>query len=299
MDVVPQNDTTLFAAWDVSPELILDPEGSFESIEFDWTDFGRSCDEFGYFDVVTDRIWHEYLSTSVEMEPGSSNVILSSTFSGVGTVEFGYLGGDTDWMVCFVDGERSDLVPRMEFEGGSMGAMLFTKYEVKVLSPGKHRLELAFVSDGPTVCGYSYSCQVGEMKWTEAEPQVTVEFDAMGGEIGAVKRDYQSGSTYGSFPVMSQRSGFEFLGWFTDPVGGERKTVSDFIDFTVTKLYAHWGTDLGTALNNRQLDFSSSGVTGWEGQSGVSHDGVASVASGWLEWNETNMLSRRLVARVS
>lgn len=304
VDVVPQQDTTLFAAWDVPPELILDPEGSFESIEYDWTDFGRYCDELGYFDeanmsyVVTDRLWHEYLRTTMEMTPGSSNVFLSATFSGAGIVEFGYLEGNTDQMICYVDGERTDLDTKVEQFGDPMGAfMFFTKHEVKVLSSGNHRLELVLASEGSKSYGYLSSCQIGGMKWAAAKSGVMVEFDAMGGEIDKEAQAYQSGNAYGSFPALSERSGFEFLGWFTDPVGGERKTESDLVDFEVTKLYAHWRTDLGMALNNTRLEFSSSGATGWDGQCGVSHDGVASAASGWLEWNETNTLSTTLNGR--
>ena len=294
VDVVPQKDTTLFATWDVPPELILDPEGSFESIEYDWTDFGRSCNELGYFDetnmsyVVTGRLWHEYLSSALgEVPSGASNVVLSAMFGGAGMVEFGYLQGDTDRMICYVDGERTAITSKLELSGGSMG-MLTAKYEVKVLSPGEHCLELVVAADDRSYYG---PCQIGGMKWTAANSRVTVVFDAMGGEIEKAAQEYRSGSAYGLFPALSERRGFEFLGWFTDPVGGERKTESDLVDFTVTKLHAHWKADLGTALNNTQLDFSSSGVTGWEGQSGVSHDGVASAASGWLEWNETNTLS--------
>ena len=299
VDVVPQKDTTLFATWDVPPELILDPEGSFESIECDWTDFGRSCNEAGYFDetnlsyVVTDRLWREYLSKWVEMTPGSSNVVLSATFSGAGIVEFGCLDGSTHRMVCLVDGERTDLVCRQELVGDSMGIMsLTTKYEVKVLSSGSHRLELVLASDSPkSSYGYSSLCRIGGMKWTAAKSRVTVEFDAMGGELEKEVQGYRSGNTYGSFPALSERGGFEFLGWFTDPVAGERKAESDLVDFTATKLYAHWRTDLGTALGNDKLQFESLGATGWTGLSGVTHDGIAAASSGWLEWGETNALT--------
>ena len=73
--------------------------------------------------------------------------------------------------------------------------------------------------------------------------------------------------------------------------GGGEVVATDLVDFTVTELYAQRSVDLNEALDNRDLAFVSGGPTGWAGQSGVSHDGIAAAASGFLDYNETNTLS--------
>ena len=297
--IVPPGDITLFATWDVPPESIIDPQLSFEGIEYEWNDFGRTFNEYGYLDetnfeyVVTNRVWREYLRTECEVESGSSNTFLNARFSGVGTVSFETLSGPMDQLVCLVDGEGLPLDVRME-EGNPYSS---SWYSVKVLSPGDHILELVAAVKGKEGGAETYDgtvwygFDVGGMVWTQAKSRIVVEFDPKGGEIDSPTKSFRTGNAYGSFPVLDERSGFEFLGWYTDPVGGERKDESDFVDFEVTKLYAHWRTDLGTALNCSGHAFGSAGPTGWDGQSGVTHDGVAAAASGWLEWNETNTLS--------
>ena len=297
---VPLEDTTLFAVWDVPPEMIIDPKESFESLECDWYDYGRSYDEQGYLDesnlvyVVTNRVWHEYLISESELAPDASNVFLAATFSGAGRVDFGYLSGSMDRLVCLVDGKRQDLVVRLKDESNPyMGYA----YSVKVLTGGEHTLELVATAAPEAYWSQCYYYSIGEMVWSNAEAQVTVAFDPMGGTANRTTQTYLTGSTYGSFPSIASRPGFTFLGWFTDPAGGEQKVESDLVDFETTTLYARWKTDLGTALNNKELQFASTGVTGWDGLSGITHDGIAAAATGWLEWNETNVLSTTVNGR--
>ncbi|MCM1114715.1 MAG: InlB B-repeat-containing protein [Clostridium sp.] len=75
-------------------------------------------------------------------------------------------------------------------------------------------------------------------KWT-ALP-VEISFDANGGEIRGKAPTYYYMSEYGSFPE-ALCAGYELIGWFTEPEGGEMVLETDVIDFTEPiTLYAHW-----------------------------------------------------------
>lgn len=65
-----------------------------------------------------------------------------------------------------------------------------------------------------------------------------VRLDANGGvcEVESVERE--AGEKYGDLPTAT-RKGYEFLGWFTDPTGGDEVTSNTLVMVGVT-LYAHW-----------------------------------------------------------
>ena len=72
-------------------------------------------------------------------------------------------------------------------------------------------------------------------QWRQLSFQIT--FDANGGEGGDV-RTYNYGVQIGNYPVPSM-SGYEFLGWFTSPVGGTQISQGMTVTANAT-YYAQW-----------------------------------------------------------
>ena len=84
-------------------------------------------------------------------------------------------------------------------------------------------------------------------KWTANT--YTITFDANGGEVDPSSKEVTYGETYGELPTPT-RTGYEFLGWFTDKENGER--ITDTSKVTVTSdqtLYAHWKAKLKITIN--------------------------------------------------
>ncbi len=74
--------------------------------------------------------------------------------------------------------------------------------------------------------------------WTTDQ---TVKFNGNGGKAAEQTKLFTMGGTYGGLPVAS-RSGFAFLGWFTEAVGGTAVTAADTVpDILSRTLHAHWG----------------------------------------------------------
>lgn len=84
----------------------------------------------------------------------------------------------------------------------------------------------------------------------------TVTFNANGGTTPTPSKSVTYNSTYGNLPVPT-RSGYEFLGWFTDPNNGVQVTSSTTVTITDAQiLYAHWKVlaILHVVQNNQKYD---------------------------------------------
>lgn len=68
----------------------------------------------------------------------------------------------------------------------------------------------------------------------------TVTFNANQGTTPTPSKTVTYGSTYGTLPTPV-RSGYAFLGWFTDPDAGTEVKDTDTVSITANQtLYAHW-----------------------------------------------------------
>ena len=68
----------------------------------------------------------------------------------------------------------------------------------------------------------------------------TVTFNANGGTTPTATKDVTYTSQYGTLPTPT-RTGYAFLGWFTDPHNGTQITSSTTVTITAAQtLYAHW-----------------------------------------------------------
>lgn len=78
-------------------------------------------------------------------------------------------------------------------------------------------------------------------KWTANE--YTVTFDANEGTVTPESKTVTYDGTYGELPTP-KRSGYKFLGWFTDLTGTDKVTADNKVSITAAQtLYAHWSED--------------------------------------------------------
>lgn len=94
-------------------------------------------------------------------------------------------------------------------------------------------------------------------KWTKIFINIT--FDGNGGTSNAAPRRYIYGEAYTKLPT-AYLNGYKFLGWFTEPEGGEEITVDSTVMFPYEgTLYAHWeefseGEIVVTVHTNRSVE---------------------------------------------
>lgn len=91
-------------------------------------------------------------------------------------------------------------------------------------------------------------------KWTANE--YTVTFDANEGTVTPENKTVTYDGTYGELPTP-KRSGYKFLGWFTDLTGTDKVTANNKVSITAAQtLYAHWSEDdskYSLWVNNTQV----------------------------------------------
>lgn len=94
-------------------------------------------------------------------------------------------------------------------------------------------------------------------KWTKI--LINITFDGNGGTSNAAPRRYSYGEAYTKLPT-AYLNGYKFLGWFTEPEGGEEITVDSIVEFPYEgTLYAHWeefseGEIVVTVHTNRSVE---------------------------------------------
>ena len=94
----------------------------------------------------------------------------------------------------------------------------------------------------------------------KTEPnQVDVTFDAQGGTCAEVSRTHMYGDDYGELPVAT-REGYEFSGWFTQPLSGERVTPTTIATSNAT-VYAQWLCEVTFDACGGETDEGSRTVT--------------------------------------
>lgn len=69
--------------------------------------------------------------------------------------------------------------------------------------------------------------------------EITVKFNAGGGDVSVGSAKYTVGKAYGTLPTP-HRSGYEFVGWFDSFILGNRITTSSIVSKSVSTLYARW-----------------------------------------------------------
>ena len=128
-------------------------------------------------------------------------------------------------------------------------------------------------------------------KWTANE--YTVTFDANGGKVTPESQTVTYDGTYGELPTPT-RSGYKFLGWFTDLTGTDKVTANNKVSITAAQtLYAHWSEDeskYSLWVNNTQVTAKNA--------DDVFNDGTVSYDAGTntLTLNDCNITANALQA---
>ena len=81
---------------------------------------------------------------------------------------------------------------------------------------------------------------IGDVAFIELE-SLTVTFDARGGDVEEEQRRVEERCKIGKLPLPT-KTGYEFLGWFTELVGGEEVTAETVVTKDMT-VYARWKCD--------------------------------------------------------
>lgn len=116
----------------------------------------------------------------------------------------------------------------------------------RLLSAGQYRYELAaivanyYLEDGKLMTGWNtitlWSSDFAVVEG--ATKGYSVSFNTCGGTTSLNQTVISAGMSMGNLGV-AQRPGYVFLGWFTEPDGGQRIT-SDYVPQGDMTLYAHW-----------------------------------------------------------
>lgn len=86
----------------------------------------------------------------------------------------------------------------------------------------------------------------------------TIRFNPNGGEVSRTEKDVTRNQQIGELPTPTKYAN-TFIGWYTEPDGGEQWTASTTYQRTEdTTLYAHWETD---PEYSRTLNFNANGGT--------------------------------------
>lgn len=117
----------------------------------------------------------------------------------------------------------------------------------------------------------------------EAENYV-LTFDVNGGDaLPSSTKQITFNDHYGTLPIPSN-GGATFLGWFTDPIGGEEITASTIVDTVGSRtVYAHWEYEFGhtETIEHVTLTPGTYLVEVWGAQGGKSDHGTAGGKGGY------------------
>lgn len=84
-----------------------------------------------------------------------------------------------------------------------------------------------------------YSSETLYAHWKSNTIISTITFNANGGSVSTTSKQVNCGDVIGTLPVPT-RTGYTFLGWFTDATNGTKVTSTTTINVTALTLYAHW-----------------------------------------------------------
>ncbi len=200
-------------------------------------------------------------------EMGSDLAIGTSTGLGWGN---GYsqlcdVGDDQDYYLRFCaksSVEGAKMYIRWGFSGSFESVTLTKSWKIYTVLLPKNRFYGAALHPYFDKKGTYYlnSLAMGIGRTTNVTPE--------SGSYAADPVTVTRGSTLTSMPTPA-RSGYSFVGWFTEAEGGERVTTSTVINSVSLRLYAHWVKDVSytpvkTLVSNGHLYELYDNQMGWE-----------------------------------
>lgn len=212
-------------------------------------------------------------SASATRSGGTVTVSIPWSTSGTGYYGAAYVGGTQ------VFSRRGSPTAWADFGGSGTRTLIYSdQYGAQTYDIGL-QVDIQPYQES-TSRGYgTVSCSI-------AAAQFTVTFDPTPGTTPTASKTVTYGEPYGELPTPV-RSGYAFLGWFTDPDAGTEVKAEDTVDITAdTILYAHWdamsilhikdGNDIITCTNIQVVDNGTvRKIIGcYSVEDGVVHQGV-------------------------
>lgn len=163
----------------------------------------------------------------------SGTIISTGTYAinNTNTMTIGVEGGNVDSSNPLIMGVSNGVYSNADFsfyDGVIKGKNAAISNEGKV----------ANIEAGYTLFSYEEIIDGQNYKVKYLGIPVTVTFNPNGGHVSGATRTVASGKKIGTLPDPA-KSGYEFLGWFTELVNGQQIDENTIINGTIT-FYAHW-----------------------------------------------------------
>ncbi len=188
-----------------------------------------------HFEYVKNDEVPENQVVSMDMEAGSDvkpgDEVTLEISSGKNTVEVADVSGQT----------AAEAVKKLEEQGFKV--VTLENYDVNV-EAGK------VISQSPAGGSGQLPGATITIYVSKGKQAFTVTYNANGGTVNKTSQTVYYMTAYGTLPTPT-RSGYTFVGWFTDPSGGTRITADSIVTTTVNQtLYAQWATQGYTVTLN-------------------------------------------------
>ena len=123
-------------------------------------------------------------------------------------------------------------------DAGSQGCCWSS--DTEFISEYARPLSFDSVSHDPELSGRTFGYSVRPVCVLPAA--VAISFDANGGSVSPPQQSCTPDEAYGPLPAAT-RTGYVFLGWFTEAGGGTQVTEASIVPDSAATLYAHWTPD--------------------------------------------------------
>ena len=220
---------TLYAHWSlVSP----DPDPAFPEV---WS----------YLNGYSDGVFRSDGMFTIRGAGNNSVRGVTFTTTGSGTLSLMQkVSSEARWdfAIILLDGEEVSKI-----SGTDGGWQAFSK----AVGDGTHTWTLEYSKDASDIFATGEdTAWFKDISFTSGPETHVVLFDTDGGSASHNEKAYNPGDPYGELPTAS-RSGYKFLGWYTQRgAGGTKITASSIVDSSVTTLYAQWNGSGSASWSN-------------------------------------------------
>lgn len=272
--------TTLYAHWSIPLATACGNSVSLRTEDYSW--------------IEPYRNWY---GTPDESHDGSSAAMIDSNGSwrplymevtGPGTLSFWWKSKEGAYGYFYdANGRRlADIYPNEKWDSASQTWKYGVSDWQQVTIPVYGTETTEFYIEG-SVDGDGSCLLVDEIRWAPVPTSVMVKFDPAGGTVSPVLRNYSVSDGYDVLPVP-KREGWDFDGWFTDPVVGRKAEEGGTFYFDASVLHAHWSIPLDEALGlagSKDLTdihaeiIDGSDAEAWFGTPDYAHDGSGAACS--------------------
>ena len=131
----------------------------------------------------------------------------------------------------------------------------------------------------PSSYSYYYGA-IADVRWEPAPSSFVLKFNACGGTLAIQEKTYSVGSKYGSLPTPT-KAGCVFEGWYTQRHGGRKILTTEYADWDVAEVYAHWsGGSLSGVFNGISSSVRVNDSSKWS-----YGNGLTTLVPEYNDWN--------------